>query len=315
MKWFTGWRTGRDAPRSYPIAILSFDRPDYLRRVLKSLITQVSPDDQVILFQDGAYNKYSGRQKADPVKIEYCVKLFRCYFPNGEIHLSDVNLGIAWNYERAERHVFETLSVSAGLFLEDDLYLSPNYLDVIDRLLDIAAADTRIGYVSAYGDFWAARSEQAAEINRIMPMHENWGAALTRQSWMAERAVRLEYLKLVSGVDYSHRDHEMIRKFYHGRGWVTDITSQDCARWIACLERGAVRITTRACHAKYIGEHGEHFTRKLYRQGRFAGAKVYNGAIHPLHPPTDAEIETWLAAETVRFKGNSSGFSGGHPLR
>ncbi|MCX7675794.1 MAG: hypothetical protein N2Z59_00255, partial [Alteraurantiacibacter sp.] len=282
MKWFSGWRTGRDAPRSYPIAVLSFDRPVYLRAVLESLVRQVSPDDQVILFQDGARNRHSGRQKADPAKIDSCMKLFRRHFPTGEIHLADENLGIAWNYERAERHVFETLGAEAGLFLEDDLVLSPNYLDAIDMLLEFAFADARIGYVSAYGDFWAKRSEQAANLTRTLPMHENWGAALTRESWMAERKFRLAYLKLVNDIDYSHRDHNAIRKFYHERGWTTEITSQDCARWIACLERGAVRITTRACHARYIGEQGEHFTREIYRKGRFAGTKVYKGELHPV---------------------------------
>jgi GT2 family glycosyltransferase len=103
MKWFTGWRTGRVAPRSYPIAILSFDRPDYLRAVLKSLFKQVSPHDRIILFQDGAHNTYSGRHKADPIKIDSCVRLFHRYFPRGEVHLSDENLGIAWNYEIVTR--------------------------------------------------------------------------------------------------------------------------------------------------------------------------------------------------------------------
>lgn len=315
MKWFSGWRTGRDAPRCYPIAILSFDRPGYLRPVLKSLVRQVSPDDQIILFQDGGYNKFGGRQKADPANIEACIKLFRRYFPKGEVHLSADNLGIAWNYERAERHVFEMMGAQAGLFLEDDLLLSPNYLDAIDMLLDIATADPRIGYVSAYGDFWALRAEQAANLDRVMPMHENWGSALTRQSWLSERAFRLEYLGLVSGVDYSQRDFRRIQEFYSGRGWLTDISSQDCARWIACLERGAVRMTTRACHAKYIGEHGEHFSPELYRRGRFAETRTYKGKLKPLIPPTDADIAGWLAAESARFKGNNSGFSGGHPIR
>ena len=97
MKWFSGWRTGRDTPRSYPIAILSFDRPAYLRPVLKSLARQTSPDDRVILFQDGAFNRYSGRRKADPRNVASCINLFRQYFPRGEVCESPENLGIAFN--------------------------------------------------------------------------------------------------------------------------------------------------------------------------------------------------------------------------
>ena len=305
MKWFSGWRTGRDTPRSYPIAILSFDRPAYLRPVLKSLARQTSPDDHVILFQDGAFNRYSGRHKADPRNVASCINLFRQYFPRGEVCESPENLGIAFNYERAERFVFEELAAGSALFLEDDLVLSPNYLDVIDMLLAIASSNDRIGYVSAYGDFWADLDTQSLFADRLIQMHENWGAAITRQSWLAERSFRRRYLDLVSGVDYSFRDHEKIRNFYLGRGWRTSITSQDCARWIACLEKGAVRVTTGACHAKYIGAKGEHFNKRIYRQRQYGLTKVFTGPLKPISMPDQAMINAWLADEHVRFGDNA----------
>jgi hypothetical protein len=313
MKWFSGWRNGRVTPRTYPVALLSFDRPKYLRQVLKSLRPLVISDDQIFLFQDGAWNRHSNRWKAERSDIETCVQLFRRFFPQGVVIQSEENLGIAWNYERAERHVFETLGATAGLFLEDDLILSPNYLDVTDMLLDLARRNDRIGYVSAYGDFWATPAQQAARLDHLIPMHENWGSAQTRSSWLAERTFRRDYLALVENTDYSLRDHERIRQFYRNRGWQVDITSQDCARWIACAERGAVRVTTAACHARYIGKIGEHFTPKIYRDGRFARSIPYKGALTKLAKPDDAAIEAWLAAEIARFKGANAGFKGGHP--
>lgn len=301
MQWFSGWRTGRDAPRTYPIAILSFDRPAYLRQVLRSLRRQLSQDDTVILFQDGAWNRHSLRQKANPSAIEACVKLFRQYFPRGQVMKSGENLGIAWNYERAENHVFETLMAKAALFLEDDLVLSPNYLDVIDKLLSFAIADLRVAYVSAYGDFWASRSQQEKNLHQLRHMHENWGAATTRQAWLAERAFRLQYLELVRDIDYSLRDNRRIEKFYADRGWSTRITSQDCARWIACLERGAVRITTASCHAKYIGVRGEHFTPEIYRARGYGNTVWHKGAIGNPEAPNEADIVAWLEKERARF--------------
>ncbi len=310
MHWFErlgGWafpraiHTPRPA-RNFHIAILSFDRPHYLKPVLQSLRAQISPQDSVTLFQDGAFNRFSNRFKADPKKIDACVRLFARIIPWGNIVRAEQNLGIALNYERAETHVFEQLGCARALFLEDDMVLSPNYLDVTTQLLDMADGNDRIGYVAAYGDFWATPEEQRASAAQLKPMHENWGAALTRTSWLAERPFRHVYLDLVRHVDYSRRDHERIIKHHADNGWTTKITSQDAARWIACLERGAVRITTKACHAHYIGEKGEHFTPALYRSGGFANSVMFKGAVPTLSQLSTDQIKHWLLAEKSRFK-------------
>ena len=313
MTWFDrlcSWTFRHTAntppPRNFHIAVLSFDRPHYLKPVLKSLRAQISPQDNVTLFQDGAFNRFSGRMKADPARIKECVRLFRAIIPWGKIVESDHNLGIAFNYERAETHVFEGLGSERALFLEDDMVLSPNYLDVTGQLLAMADQDARIGYVAAYGDFWASQSEQRAGARQLMPMHENWGAALTRTSCLAERPFRKAYLDLVRDVDYSRRDHERIIEFYAQRGWKTNTTSQDAARWIACLERGAVRITTKACHAHYIGAKGEHFTPALYRARRYAKSIMFKGDLQQLAPPSTGDIAAWLAAEKQRFLGKAT---------
>lgn len=230
--------------------------------------------------------------------------MFGRIIPWGKIIRAESNLGVALNYERAETHVFEDLGCARGLFVEDDMVLSPNYLDVTEQLLAIADGNDRIGYVAAYGDFWASPEEQRAGAAQVKPMHENWGSALTRASWLAERPLREAYLDLVGNVDYSLRDHKRIMQHHATNGWTTNITSQDAARWLACLERGAVRITTKACHARYIGAKGEHFTPELYLSGGFANSTMLKGAAPELSPPTPEEIDAWLLAEKRRFSGN-----------
>ena len=155
----------------------------------------------MILFQDGSWNAWSHRNKGDPRDIEQCVSIFQRIIPWGEVQQAPENLGIALNYERAERHLFEDISAEKALFLEDDLVLSPNYLGAIQQLLAIAERDHRIGYVSAYGNLWASQSEQQARCHELIPMHENWGAATTRRAWLAERQFRQAYLALVETCD------------------------------------------------------------------------------------------------------------------
>lgn len=322
MDWLSGlgcrlWRPRQAKPArpvDFPIAILSFDRPDYLRRVLDSLRPQIAEPDRVVLFQDGGWNRWSGRQKGHAELIARCVAAFRRIIPWGEVVEAPENLGIAMNYERAERHVFEDLRAEKALFLEDDLVLSPNYLGVVGQLLDLAEQDQRIAYVAAYGDLWASRRVQRHRAHDLIAMHENWGAALTRRAWLAERPFRTQYLELVGECDYSRRDHEAIRAFYAGRGWSNPITSQDAARWIACAERGAVRVSTFACHARYIGKRGEHSTAKLFKSSRFGKTVMFRGTPPDLAAPTDGQVAQWLGDERQRFQGGGKPFYAGHGL-
>jgi len=322
MEWLSAlgrglWRSERARPAppvGFPIAVLSFDRPGYLRRVLDSLRPQIGEPDRVVLFQDGGWNRWSDRRKGSAERIAQCISVFRKAVPWGEVVESPENLGIALNYERAERHLFESLRAERALFLEDDLILSPNYLRVVRQLLDIAERDQRIAYVAAYGDLWASRRSQRLRAHDLIPMHENWGAALTRQSWLAERPFRRRYLELVGDCDYSRRDHEKIRAFYAERGWDNPISSQDAARWIACAERGAVRVTTFACHARYIGKHGEHSSPKLFKASGFDRARMFRGTAPDLVAPTDEQISQWLARERKRFQGGGEPFYPGHGL-
>lgn len=295
-----------------PIAILSYDRPHYLEQVLQSLRPQVDRQDHILLFQDGGQNAYGAQRNADPEAIAACVRLFRTILPWGTVMPSPLNLGIAGNYERAEQEIFARLQAPCGLFLEDDMVLSPNYLGVIDTLLDLAKAEPRISYVSAYGNFWAPAEAQLARPRELIHMHENWGFAMTREAWLDERPFRQAYLRLLEGGDYTERNAEAIMQFYRNRGWTTTVTSQDGARWIASLELGKVRVTTFPCHARYIGRVGVHFTEQLYDQGRFASAIFFPGRPQRPDPPTDAQIGAWLDVERRRFTTGELPFYHGH---
>jgi len=203
MRWPL-WR------KALPIAILSFNRAQYLEQVLRSLRPQVSKRDRVILIQDGAKNPFSGRVKATPESIRQCVDLFRDIIPWGTVLESPANLGIALNYERAETYVFETLQSQRALILEDDLVLSPDYIRVIHWLLRFAEKDRRIAYVSAYGNMWASLDDKRRRQGELLHMHENWGFAMTRQAWLDERPFRQQYLRLLDERDYSERDGSRI---------------------------------------------------------------------------------------------------------
>ncbi len=287
--------------RPIDIAILSFDRPQYLIQVLDSLAPQLTPLDRVCLFQDGAWNPHSGIAKADHKLIEDCLALFSRIIPQGKIIPSAFNLGIAANYRRADDFVFVENGAPYALFLEDDLVLAIHYLKIIDRLLALAQSRPSIGYVSAYGDLWASLESQQAAPGRLQPMHENWGSALTRESWLKQKPIRDAYWELVKSNDYSQRDHAKIRDFYQKLGYDMTISGQDGSRWIACAEANLARVTTSACHARYIGATGEHFTPEHYQNCKF-GELVFYPNDHDILPPSDETIASWIERERRKLR-------------
>ena len=154
---------------------MSFDRPDYLREVLESVARQKDCaviDAGVYLFQDGAVNAASSEQRADPKDINECEKIFKELFPNGQAFVSPVNLGVALNFERAEKFVFEQLDSDAAIFLEDDLVLAPYYMEALNRLIQVALRDQRIGYVAAYGHHWVPIENQKKDPTK--GLRQNW---------------------------------------------------------------------------------------------------------------------------------------------
>jgi hypothetical protein len=227
------------------IAILSFDRPGYLAEVLSSLSVQLSPADRVYLFQDGGWNPHSQKIKAAESAILDCAETFARIIPAGRAFVSPVNLGIAGNYRRAEEFIFDVLEARHALLLEDDLVLSSLYLDVIDELLQIAAENPNIGYVSAYGDLWARVEDQEKNESGLQPMHENWGSAMTRESWLKQKPIREEYWKFVEKCDYRDRDTKAIAEMYAGLGYTVHHSSQDGSRWVACAVSGLARVTVK----------------------------------------------------------------------
>ncbi len=201
----------------------------------------------------------------------------------------------------AETYVFDVLKRKYALFLEDDLLLSCNYLSVISELIVFALDNKRIGYVSAYGSLWASAEEQEKNQGKLINMHENWGFALTFNSWKAQAVIRNPYLSLISGCDYRFRDQYQISEFYKKLGYNCSYTTQDSSRWVACHAAGMVRLMTYTCHARYIGASGEHSNLSRYHRYGFDGSTFFS-ARPVLHKPTEGEIDALLRADAENFK-------------
>lgn len=264
--------------RNYPIAIMAFNRPDYLKQVLDSLLLQQGIDltnRAITLFQDGHYNQFSQTARAEAADVEASVAVFRDRFPHARVEHSPDNLGVAMNFDRAERWAFEELKSDAAIFLEDDMVLSPYYICTIDRMLDMAMEDPRIGYVGAYGDWNRPMEKQRLAPGKLTRLPQNWAFGLTRYQWVKNQEFMSKYLQFIRGVDYRRRSHKEIYDLYTSYGMSREESSQDRAKLIATVLTGGLRVNITACLAHYIGRVGLHSNEQLYVASGFERTQIY----------------------------------------
>lgn len=271
--------------RILPIGIMSFDRPDYLETVLQTVVRQLGYGGwtpRFFLFQDGSQDEKSGTAYADPDQIRESVAVFKRYLPEGNVVLAPFNLGVAHNFDRAERLFFVDHAYEAAVFLEDDMPLQPHYMEVLTELIDMAVAHPHIGLVSAYGlskDMPIA--EQRAKSQTLCLMNEhNWAFGITRQCWQARNKVVTQYLEIIDGLSYRDRKekhpeiNDMLRSL--GRGGKGYLSSQDSIKNMACEVLGIHRVSTHTNNARYIGRKGLHMTEERFFSLGYHRTVLYN---------------------------------------
>jgi hypothetical protein len=282
---------------------MSFDRPHYFETVLRSLRAQTVPiaNTEIFLFQDG-YRSRTGADLTDPRRIERCMELFAAIFPGCQIFSSDENLGVAFNFARAEDFFFNELGAEAAFFFEDDLLLSPHYLTALHALTEIALTEKRIAYVAAYGNHHATLDEQRLSSGTLTLMHHKWGFALTRRQWLAQRDILQPYLEIVARGDYRDRDHAAIREYFRRLGYASEATSQDAMKAMASCVLGTAKVMTFACFGKYIGEVGLHWTKPKYDEFKYGDTEIYPDEVISFEAPGSDQLSDWINEARVRAR-------------
>jgi hypothetical protein len=248
------------------LCLIACDRPHYFRQVVRSVRSQADLGDvRVYCFLDGSVNRVSGACRASPRGIARCAEIFTRAFPNGELHASPVNLGIALNFARAERYVFVKRRHNFVLFLEDDFVLQPHYLRVIRAMIREFGDHPRVGAFSAFGDHSASLADQRAHRHAIKPMGHDWAFCLPRARWEERQPYYAPYLQYIRRVDYVLRSNVWItQRLYPRLGAGSFVSSQDAAKVIAMLKAGQVKLSTYTNNGHYIGKLGVHTTPRIF---------------------------------------------------
>ncbi|WP_237213205.1 glycosyltransferase family 2 protein [Falsiroseomonas oryziterrae] len=284
-----------------PVIVMSFNRPHYLRETLLSLAAQpcvAAGRREVHLFQDGAVNFHSGERYATDEEIEASVATFRSVFPAGTVHLAERNIGIALNFDRAERHVFLKRRFASACFFEDDMVLGPHYLATLQRFLDYAASPAShgmVGYVAAYGHHKAGLEEQLRKRRQVLLLGHAWGYGVTREHWLKVREVIDPYIKIVSDCDYRNRPKSRIGGIHNALGLAVRALSQDAMKMIATHWLGRVRLMPFVCNARYVGAQGVNFTPESWAKRGYGNEQLFPEEQTEFDWPSRDELAAMLA--------------------
>lgn len=240
------------------IAIISYNRPHYLRQLLVSLEHQSRlTQTDVHLFQDGA------RLQSDRHKVRECVELFDLtHLTVKHKHVRTRNVGIAVNQFEALELMFKTYDYV--MILEDDVILSNHYLKLIRVLIGQCFSMPQVFSLSLNFLRQCEKSKISDNLNKIYLTNRVhwWAEVFSKHNWTLARPYFLEYYELVKDANYLLRDHKAIRELFASKGFEERNTSQDAGKDYAVFRLGMSRINTVVNRGMYIGIEGTHFDQK-----------------------------------------------------
>ncbi|MBT4889742.1 MAG: hypothetical protein HON65_09335 [Rhodospirillales bacterium] len=260
--------------------IVSYNRPDYLSCLLNSLDQQNCNGYEIgniHLFQDGPN---PDRRDEDAHKIASCIEFFQRTFPSGHVHAAETNIGINGNYKKLWDDMISSNSAAAIVF-EDDLELSPHYLDVMNMLLRRAEENPNVGLVFAVGILGIPYEFQKQRIKALMPMStafsiHRWGWGITRDVIKEFYPIKNMYFDVASRFGYADngdKEREMkcrddLLEFFNTVGVYQNMYAiqVDAVYDLAALLLNRVNLTTYASYARSTGEVGLHSTEEFFNR-------------------------------------------------
>lgn len=265
-----------------PVVLISYNRPAYLRQVCEALRPQCS-NRSVYLFQDAVSlgKRYRQAQVQNKIKVEQSISIFKHFFPEGEISAASENLGIAFNTKRAREDTFSRHD--AAVFVEDDLVLSPWYMEMMDEFNEQFAGDDALGMVNAYCGTKHGRANtlerQVENKDKLCLMENTLAVLMWSHKYNKIKEVLYKYYDLLANDPYECRPHELIRRFWSTMGfgdlYHPVISSQDCATVYSMLLNDQIKISTHTNNLSYIGVVGHHGSQKIYDRIGWAEFAVY----------------------------------------
>ena len=159
-----------------PIIIFVYNRLHHLDRLFNSLQrNDLFKKSKVLIFSDGPKNQI------DKDKIDKVRKLLkeRLIPQNSEIIENDVNLGLSRNVIGGLNKTFQIYD--RAIILEDDLELSPFFLNYINDALNLYATSENVASISGY--MYPIEPKKFSNNYFFLKLIESWGWGTWKRAW------------------------------------------------------------------------------------------------------------------------------------
>ena len=247
-----------------PIAIVAYNRPEYLEKCLESIANSVDIqeyDFPIYVFCDGGPN--SSQLENDEILYKYS-------FLEGVIRQKE-NLGIAKHTHFVKKCMFEQMDVPRFIYLEEDLVLSPYYYRFVNRAMDSIQKQTdQVLAVNSSIICYLAYEKKLIDQKLLVDQNASLCNLLyTRKSWEVTNPILEEYMDRFIGDSYPDRPHDRIiewsKKMYNESKYEirskfieTAVSSQDSIFCMALRTNGFCHLTSYVNRVLYIGRYGEN---------------------------------------------------------
>ncbi len=179
-----------------PIALFAFKRPQHTRRVLESLrLCPEAAGSLLIVFCDGPRNDKENKAVAETRRI---IESFSGSFAGLELVRRDVNAGLFKSISEGVSSVLE--KHERVVVLEDDLVVSPHFLNFMNSALELYCKDEQVASIHGYVYPVKATLPETFFLRGA----DCWGWATWRRAW---KHFNGDAAKLLHELQDRHLDH------------------------------------------------------------------------------------------------------------
>jgi GT2 family glycosyltransferase len=174
-----------------PIIIFTYNRLDHLDTLIRSLEkNNLYNKSKILVFSDGPKND-TDIKKIKKIRIHLKKKLIP---NNSEIIERSSNYGLSKNIIGGINHVFKTYD--QAIILEDDLEVSPVFLNYMNDALNIYSNSENVASISGY--MYPIDPKKFSNNYFFLKLIESWGWGTWKRAW---NNFEIDSLKLKKEID------------------------------------------------------------------------------------------------------------------
>ena len=267
------------------VALMAFNRPHYQEEVWRSVREALCGQDVVVFIDgladfDNCYFRESDKEGAQASR-----RIAQDIFPDSLVFNNSTNVGCPVQWGGVLSTVFDQLGYQECLILEDDLVLSPRYIQNTEYLLDLLHHEPRAGMVGCFGE--RHHPNHDPYLDCLTTAGHLWGMATWKNRWDLWRNDFYHFCHITTrhGRKPCVKEVESLYKSWGFRGDASAVN--DGALMQIMLKNNQIPVTTVANCAKYIGVQGEFGTPDYYNEQRYSDMPYYDGHINMPCPGED----------------------------